>query len=288
MKNLPKLILLDYDKNKDLKIFVRFLNNQYHKQHRNMILRAFPELKELLEKEKNDEFAVRKLIENVYVKYSSEIKRIIEESKKLIKTNSEGAFRALGIAMEYQWGKDAVYTAIPTLLPFCPFENNKFYFSVLWQIKKGPNKDLLMIAIHEISHFIFFDYLKKVKNGEKILTNHNLKYFLQESLTTALFNTKPLKRFFKTENQLGNPEIRELYVQAKNNKPEKIADYIKEKYIKSKENKQTFENFITAIVAEFINKPTDFEEKRILWNKNGVSIFSEPTLLKEYQKPIRI
>jgi len=288
MNYLPRLILLDYDKNKDLEIFIRFLNNQYHKQHRNMILRAFPELKELLEKEKNEEIAVKKLIDDFYGKYSREINRIIEESKELIKNNSEGALKVLGDAMEYQWPKSLVYTVVPTILPFCPFESNKFYFSVLWQIKNGPNKDLIMVAIHEISHFIFFDYLKKIKNGKKILADNNLKYFLQESLTTALFNSEPIKGFFKKENQLGNPEIRELYVQTKNGKPIKITDYIKEKYAKSKKEDKIFKKFITAIVEEFLPASKDFEQKRILWNKHGRSIFNEGGLLKEYQRPIRI
>ena len=288
MNYLPRLILLDYDKNKDLEIFVRFLNNQYHKQHRSMILQAFPELKELLEKEKNEEIAVRKLIDDFYVKHNREINRIIEESKELIKDNSEGAFRVLGIAMEYQWEKGAAYTAIPTILPFCPFGSNKFYFSVLWQIKNGPDKDLIMVAIHEISHFIFFNYLKKTKNGGRILADNNLKYFLQESLTTALFNSEPLKGFFKTENQLGNPEIRELYVQTKKGKPIKIIDYIKRKYIKSRAENKLFKIFLTDVIGEFLPTSKEFEQKRILWNKYGRSIFDNRELLKDYQKLIKI
>ena len=124
----------------------------------------FPELKSLLEKSKNDKTTIRNFVVNFYKKHEADIESILLKSQLFLKKNGKMALQKLAETMEYQWPKPITCIAIPTILPFSPFGNNVFYFSILKQIdNKKPNKDILYIAIHEISHFIFFDLLKKMK-----------------------------------------------------------------------------------------------------------------------------
>ena len=84
--------------------------------------------------------------------------------------------------MDYQYDNPVVYKAAPTILPFSPFGNNVFYFSILGEIKGKTNKNILSIGIHEISHFIFFEMLKKIENKKKLILPNDIKNYLKEAL----------------------------------------------------------------------------------------------------------
>jgi hypothetical protein len=163
MKNLPKIVIKE-NLRQEVNVFLNFLHHPYYPQHRNLIFRVFPELKLLLKNKKDEKKIVRKFIIDFRENHKDKINQIIKQSKVVIKNKGPLALKALANLMDYDWTKPTTYTAIPTILPHSPFGDNVFYFSILKQINKGKSdRDVLYIAIHEISHFIFLIILKKLK-----------------------------------------------------------------------------------------------------------------------------
>lgn len=287
MKNLPKLTLKE-NRDGELRLFLEFFNHPYHKQHRNYIVRAFPLLEELIKNSKNEEVAFKKLIDDFYLKNSEKIKHVIEECENKIKMKSSTALEALGDIMENEWHSGVEYIIMPTILPFSPFKKNIFYFSMLGQVTMGKHVDIVNTTMHEISHFIFFDYLDNIEKNLNKKLSVNTRYFLQESLTTALFNIEPLKTVLNIEKDFGNPEIRNIFVRGNDKITLWIVDYVKEKCLKSKGEKISFKDFINDLVNRFLSIEEILKQKRFLWDKYGSAILKDKELLEEYQKPIEI
>ncbi len=288
MINNPKIVIQLPNKEKEYELFSRFFNHQFFKQHRNYILNAFPKLNKLLKNFENEESALKNLIDDFYAEHESKIEAIIQGHKAAIEERRDDALQALSSMMEYEWEDGAIYTGIPTILPFCPFEENRFYFSILTEIKNQRKENVLYIAIHEISHFVFFDYLSAIEADKQIQLGEAVKYFLKESLTTALFNTEPLKNILGIDIDSGNPELRELFIQKSGGAKSRIVDWIKSEYLASKELKEPFLVFLAELTQKFNSKSKEFEEKKDFWNKHGYSIFENKELLEEYKKPVEI
>lgn len=242
----------------------------------------------MLKKSENEEIALKKLIDDFYAEHESKIEAIIQGHMVAIEEKGGGALQALGGMMEYEWKDGAIYIGIPTILPFCPFEDNRFYFSILAEIKNQRKENVLYIAIHEISHFIFFDYLSSIEKDMQKNLGEEVNYFLKESLTAALFNTDPLKSILGIDIDKGNPELRELFVQKAGGVKSKIAEWVKDEYLASKEVKNPFVDFLAELTQKFNSKSKEFEEKKDFWNKHGFLIFENKELLEEYQRPIEI
>ncbi len=288
MKNLPKIVIKE-DKEREIKLFMKFLNHPDFPQHRNLILKAFPDLKILLDKSKNEKITVNNFIKNFYKKHKNDIKAILLESHLILKKKGQMALQRLAKMMEYQWPKPITYIAMPTILPFSPFGNNIFYFSILRQIcNKEDKRSILPIAIHEISHFIFFDLLKKIEKKNKFQLPKDAMNYLKESLTAALLNQKTLRSLFELEDYTGNPEIRNLYIKTVG-KEKIIRDFIQELYIKKiKKERKSFESFLDELIKAFIPIAPTLFKKRLIWNRYGKTLLEKPKILTQYRNPIQI
>ena len=130
---IPKIIVKNFNIENEVKLFVRFLNHPYYPQHRNLILNAFKELRNLLtDDKKNDKKILTKFINEFYEENKKNIKPIFKKSNTIIDTKGRLALNTLAKIMNYKWeDKSIKYFAVPTILPFSPFENNVFYFSIL-------------------------------------------------------------------------------------------------------------------------------------------------------------
>lgn len=253
-----------------------------------MILQVFPDLKESIENSKNEEEAVIEFIDRFYSKHNEEISSAIKESYEEMK-ESPKVLQTLGEAMDYSWSENITYIAIPTILPFSPFNGNTFYFSILGRIMKKEKKNVLMTAIHEISHFIFFEILEKIENAEQISLSADAKHYLKESLTAAIFNEEPLKSSLEIkEEYLGNPEIRDIYIKDKKSPEKLIVGYIRGKYIESKNDSIKFVDFLKDLTLSFNGSSEKFSEKRQIWNQYGKELFKNETALTDYRQPIEI
>jgi len=288
MKNLPKIKIIKEDLiKKEPEVFLNFLNNSQFPQNRNKIFQAFPDLKSRLDTtdEKQEKEIIYQFISDFYKKNREKIDRIIKESEDLTQEKGEVALEALSDLMDYEWPRDLIYNAVPTILPFSPFQKNSFNFSILGKIYGKNEKDVLCIAIHEISHFIFYDLLDKME----IKIQNDARHYFKEALTAVILNEEPLRGILELNDYAGNPEIRDIQIQKKDGVILKLVDFIKEYYqrIKIKEGKE-FNIFLKKILNIIISVSGDLSEKRKIWNNYGNQIFKDENLLKQYSDPIKI
>ncbi|MBI2628138.1 MAG: hypothetical protein HYW71_01725 [Candidatus Niyogibacteria bacterium] len=288
MKILPK-IKIKKNLKAEINIFQKFLHHPYYLQNRNSIFRAFPELEIQLKKSKNEKKIIEKFIAHFHKINKKAIDQIIKKSNIIINKNGSKALTMLSNLMDYKWSHPIIYKAVPTILPFSPFGDKIFYFSILGQIRNKDKKDALFIAIHEISHFIFYDILKEIEQEIKKSAPDDLKNYLKETLTAALLNRKPLSDILNLYNYKGNPEVRDLRIQKSNGVIVSFTKFINEYYqtIKVK-NKKTFKVFLQEILNILLPISEEFSKKRAIWNRYGIQLYKKPFALNLYQKPIQI
>jgi len=289
MKNFPKIAIKE-DIKEEIELFINFLDHPDFPQHRNFILGAFPELKFLLSKSKKDEkIAVSNFVRNFHKEHKANIRKIILEDRSILKKKGRVVLQKLAEMMDYQWPKPITYIAMPTTLPFSPFGNNIFYFSILRRIREKRDSRVLYIATHEISHFIFFDLLKKIEKKNKFKLPKDALYYLKEALTTALINQAPLRDLLGIKEDVGNQEIHDIYINKSGEKPKIIRDFIQEFYIqKTKKERKSFESFLDELIKIFILIAPAISKKRLIWNRYGRTLIGKPRILARYRKPVPI
>jgi len=290
MKNIPKIILeenINLDREVDL--FLRFLHHSYYVQNKNSILKTFPELKTLLEKQNEEKRIIKSFISKFYNDNKNKIHKIIQKNKNLLKKKSKSSLLALLKIMDYQYDKPVIYEAVPTILPFSPFKDSIFYFSILGEIKNRTDKNILTIGIHEISHFIFYDLLKRIENKKNLILANDIKNYLKEALAVVILNQKPLCSILELKNYKGNPEIQNLRIEKSDGSIETFTDFLNEYYYTIKIKKQkSFRVFLEEIINILLPATPEFAKKRIIWNKYGKKVLKEPNLIKLYSEPIKI
>ena len=273
---------------RELEVFLNFLNNKIFPQNRNKIFQAFPKLRSDIEKANNTKDKkeiVYQFIFNFYNDNKEKINEIIEESEKLIEAKGEIALKTLSRLMDYEWSNRIIYYAIPTILPFSPFKEISFNFSILGKIYGKDKKDVLYVAIHEISHLVFYDILGKME----IKMENDIKNYFKEALAVVLINQQPLSNILGLKDYTGNPEIQDIFIKEKDDKEIRLIDFIGKYYQTIKiERKERFNTFIKEILNMIIPLSENFSEKRKIWNTYGNKIFEDKNLLKQYRIPIKI
>ncbi|MDD5760761.1 MAG: hypothetical protein PHF45_01760 [Candidatus Pacebacteria bacterium] len=290
MKNIPKIILVEnINLDQETNLFFNFLHHPYYIQNRSFIFQTFPKLEKELEKQGEERQIIKSFISKFYSDNKSEIHKIIQKNKNLLKKKSEPSLTALLEIMDYQYDKSVVYKAAPTILPFSPFGDNVFYFSILGEIKGKPDKNILTIGIHEISHFIFLKQLKRIENKKGIILPDDVKNYLKEALAVVILNQKPLCNILNLKNYKGNPEIQNLRIEKPNGSIKTFTDFLNEYYysIKIKEHK-SFSMFLEEIINILLPIAPEFSKKRVIWNKYGKKVVKEPKIIKLYSEPIKI
>lgn len=288
MKNLPKIILEEnINLNREVDLFFSFLHHPYYIQNRNFILKVFPELKKFAQEDEKKN--IKLFISNFYKDNEKKIQKIVKKNKHLLNEKSEPSLKALLGIMDYQYDRPITYRAVPTILPFSPFGDNIFYFSILSEIKNKTDKNILIIGIHEISHFIFLEQLKNIENKKGIILPEDLKNYFKEALAVVILNQEPLRTILELENYKGNPEIQNLRIQEKNKDNKEITDFLNEYYVDIKaRNKKSFIEFLEEIIDILLPTAPEFAKKRDIWNRHGKKTLKDPKIIEIYNKPIKI
>lgn len=286
MNKLPRISIY-VNKKRETKLFLKFLSHPEFPQHKQLISRAFPDLREMLKDSTNEKTIIQKFIDQFYLKHQRAIVFAIKEGLKEIKSGPR-AIKTLGNVMNYSWRKNINYIATPTILPFSPFGKNVFYFSILDRVFGTGRRNILVVAIHEISHFVFFDLLKKIEKKEKFSLSTDAKYYGKEILTTALFNEEPLRGVLKTNNYLGNPDIRNINIIDQDKSVKNLINYTREQYLKNRKRNNNFNEFLTEFTKMIYKISSELSEKRNIWNKHGWGLFKNKLAFEKYKKPIII
>ncbi|HCI05539.1 MAG: hypothetical protein UX26_C0019G0003 [Parcubacteria group bacterium GW2011_GWC1_45_9] len=291
MKYIPQIIVKE-DPAQEVKLFLSFLHHEYYKNLRHSILNNFPSLKESLDKSSNEEKCVAEFLDNFYKENRVQADRIIRESKNLFEDKSGEALKILGGLMDYEWEESVVYTATPTILSFSPFHGNTFFFSILSGLrnKETKEKNVLSVAVHEISHFVFLDQVKRLEFNNKIMkVSKETTDYIKESLAVVLLNQEPLKSLLEIEGYLGNPEIRSLRVK-REARVLKISEFLNECFQRTKiENKMTFSDFLCEVFESVYPADSMFQEKRKIWNQLSLAKDNGKIRLETiYAEPIKV
>jgi len=265
----------------DAEAFVNFLWHPFLKQNRKSIIKIYPEIEGMMNSD-SAKADVKKFILSLHQQKREKLEEIMAEQEKIIAERERDAFQRLGEIMDYTWENPFTYTAYLSLLPFSPFNTDNFLYSVLGQFSGGvaKNKSVLVVAVHEISHLVFFEQLKKLD----IQLSKGTTHLFKEILTAAILQDQKLSDFLNYKHAEVNPEIRKLYVK-KNNGVLKATHYILGLLIKNDLNKNFLEQ-LKELLEEFKKADKKFDEKMSFWNKYGYPIFKDPELLQQYQEPV--
>ncbi len=289
MEYIPQIII-EKNLEEENRLFSSFLHHPYYQRKQDDILRMFPALKEKIDNATDEKQAIAEFVAGFYTEHEQQINSIIENAKKLFEQKSKMALAALAKLMDYAWSEEITYRAIPTILPFSPFNGNTFFFSILGDLlgKTQKDKNVLSIAIHEISHFVFFDQIKQLVKSKEIQNPPKETLdFIKEATTAFLLNENPLRTILNIQGYAGNPELKELYVE-KNGTKLLLTEYLRDYYHAAQNNaNESFLTYTKDIFILFAPRNAEFAEKRALWNKRGSSHATESDKT-EYAKPIQL
>lgn len=224
------------------------------------------------------------------------IKGFINLSKKDLEEKSQGMLTELALLMDYKWPKHSPnYRVVPVLLPFSPFGQDVFYFSILGAAQGKEQKSILEVSVHEISHMILFEILKKLhpKRSENYNHNNISPFYLKEILAPVLMNQPTLRELLNLngypEDYLGNDDLEGIYVAEKGGNEIQITRYFQALYeqLRNEEGKP-FEDILDVMIKQVSPLESELAKKRNLWNKNSWKVFTDPEISKVYSKPIQI
>lgn len=289
MSNLKIEVIINQEK--DLETIGKFFFKKETDNFKKRILNFYPSLKTLLETtQENPETIVRNYFQKIYSKNNQKIERIFEESKNIINDRGNICLEALVSLMGYKSEKKEVFIATPTLLPFSPFERPIFYYSIAPIIFNDTPNHILDIAIHEISHFLFFDILDNLKiNLREDNDDRNLLHLFKESLTAMLLSEKELTTLLENKNYKGNQEIQYLNMLTLEKEIMNITEYLRNNFHEYCNKNLSFSVFIEDMINILSPKKKEFSDKKIFWNKNEQEIKrGNKTLLEKYSEPIKL
>ncbi len=289
-------ISVSINKEADIGKFLDFMNSPKYPGKRAIILKAYPEIANAINDGADEKTTIENIVNNLYSEKEEQIKNILSDLKNEL-ANIDTIINSLANIMNHDISANN-YEAILTLLPFSPFKNNIFYFSIyslIFKKKDGsPRKktSIVFTAVHEISHFIFFDQLKKWEAQSKKKIPHPAEHYFKEALTAAIMNKEIFKNFFdypklvNSENYRGNPELHALSISKENNETENIVAFFEREMFQNKDNYKT--NFF-RLLDIFYQNQEKFAQKWELWNNWLLSPDEyRSAIMEEYSTPFPI
>jgi hypothetical protein len=290
---IPKINII-YDIDKEMEAFLKFLNDPNRLQRRNAIFKEHPKIKIAIEEAQAgtpelQRKIVRKYLEEFQENNKDKITKIINDARNVFLTQTDSLLYELARLMDYKWkDDDSDFTAIPTCLPFCPFEKNTFYFTIRTYLKGERDiNDILFTAAHEISHFLLF----KILWGNKMNPDDDLTLqVLQEVLAPVIMNQPELVQIIKHDanNYFGNPDIALLYVNTNKNNSQRISVSFKTAYDLLRQKGANFIEILHLFIEILTELKNDLIKKRDFWNINGHKIPQDKKLYEIYTEPMEI
>ncbi|HQA95821.1 MAG TPA: hypothetical protein PLN18_00420 [Candidatus Colwellbacteria bacterium] len=283
-RNIAPSIKIKTDLEADVSIFTEYLTHPKRVSYRQLILKAHPALTQSLagQPQRKVRTLVREYLETAYTENRRAIERNIASNRLLLK-KSDKAFGTLYALMDYRPAKRQTYTAISTFLPFCPFDKKSFRFYAVPK-ENSPEQSILAIALHEISHLLFFEQLAewKKESGKKL--NEEAKYYFKEALTAALMNDERLEKLIGYRSYKGNRLLWNLCLKSGPNNPLPIVKYLQRNILSEKSD---YKERLYKTLNSFSHIQSCFIEKRRLWDRLSLNP-NDQKLVEQYKTPIKI
>jgi len=274
------------DKERDTTQFIKYLAHPRFPQHQQNILAAYPDLGQILTNAADDqEYVMSAFVREEYSAHSKDVERIVAEAEESIANVVLPCLKALAELMQYTWPDNREFTAIPTLLPFSPFEGDIFYFSILAELRGRNKVNFPFVAIHEISHQLLYDELANLYGRPaREELGWLLLHYLQEILAPVLMNQEPIRTLAHVTEYYGNPNLQHIYVSPSEIQ---ISEYFRQRYDAAhKRAGYTFLGYIKDVVTTLRAIEMDLAEHQEMWNKHGASLYKDQSLLAVYRRPI--
>lgn len=258
-----------------MNVFHSFLHHKLYPANRTKIFKSFPELQNRLENSQDEKIGIKSFLMEYYEENKTRTDEILQRNTMLFENKSSEALKALSKLMNYQWENSVIYTAVPTILPFSPFKDTTFFFSILADLnnKTTDDKNALSVAIHEISHMIFLKQVDQLLKEKMIpeISKETINY-LKESLAAILLNESPLVDILGIKNYRGNPEMQELSVEVEGGEQIEFSDLIRRIYLKiTRDEGMVFETFLEGVIKYLEPIDLDLQRKWQEWCNVGMT-----------------
>lgn len=299
-------ITIDVNLNDEVETFYYGLHNDMRPWQRKIILgiRDFQPLRQSLESgstlnEEQEKQAIRDFLKRFREHDKDRIVGFNARSQKELEEKSKPALAAMASLMDYEWPEDFPgYRVVPVLLPFSPFGKNVFYFSILGVAQGVDQKDLLDVAVHEISHMVFYEILAQIhpefvnyQDSNEISTPID---YLKEILAPVLMNQPSLRQFLDLslypDGYVGNTDLEQTYVQVEGSGEKvQISKYFQQLYEKMRyQDHKPFQEIMDEMIKLVQPMEDELVKRRSLWNEYQHKIFRDKVLLEQYSNPIQI
>src|SRR3989344_5500395 len=153
-------IIVKQDIETDVQQFTNFLY-RWSPEKQCLIIRAYPGLTDAVQQgEETGEKLIGNFVREQYRLHQAQIEILVADMTLQVRKDGARVLEVLGTIMEYSWPKnDSGYTVIPTLLPFSPFHQPVFFFSLERFLRTNAssvasNYGLTAVIAHEVSHII--------------------------------------------------------------------------------------------------------------------------------------
>lgn len=217
MQDLPKLKFI-IDPNNDFEIYKGFLATaKVFKETKKYIEMFFYNLYPGLEKINKKNKLIKIFIGNEYKKDKVKINTVTRKTKEKWQIAQKNFFKETSLIFKnHPWPKGE-YVAYPTIWGTFPrFLKNKTF---TFPYKKISNNFVLFVFMHEMMHFIFYDYVVKKypKIFKKLDTESGIFWDMAEIFNTIILDQPKYKKLHKYKKAYCYPQHKKHIPKLKKN-----------------------------------------------------------------------
>ena len=291
MSTPPINVKLDIEK--DVQEFVKFLYWSSPEKQK-LILRTYPGLAIAIQKgAKVGQNLVADFLREQYHIHHDAIEILVADMEKCVEKDGARVLETLGKIMECLWSSDdAGYIIIPTLLPFSPFQQPVFFFSLVRFLRINAQSvassyGLTAVLAHEVSHFIFFDMLSQMPEEVRTKCDDTVKHFAKEILAPVVMNDSRLNDILRLTDYGGNPFLRHITIR-QGIKEQNIVNFFRVEYEHRLADGVSFANFVSYLIETLFSIHEQIQKRHVLWSEYGDVLLLVEKLKAQYCEPIEI
>ncbi|OGG48891.1 hypothetical protein A2678_02350 [Candidatus Kaiserbacteria bacterium RIFCSPHIGHO2_01_FULL_53_31] len=286
-------IIVKQDIETDVQQFTNFLY-RWSPEKQCLIIRAYPGLTDAVQQgEETGEKLIGNFVREQYRLHQAQIEILVADMTLQVRKDGARVLEVLGTIMEYSWPKnDSGYTVIPTLLPFSPFHQPVFFFSLERFLRTNAssvasNYGLTAVIAHEVSHFIFFDMLSQMSEEVRMKCDQTIKHFVKEILAPIIMNDSRINGIIHLTDYGGNPFLKHIMLR-QGEREENIVVFFRAEYERQHANGISFKIFVSYLIETLFTVQQDLHKRLTLWDTHGSSLLKETGLKEKYCEPIEI
>lgn len=284
-------VRVQMDITRDVQEFIKFLYRQSPDKQK-LIVRAYPDLTSAIKLgEGAGKASVDGFIREQYRVRHEQIGTLVADMEKHVQTEGTKVLEALGSVMEYVWPENHTgYTIIPTLLPFSPFQEPTFFFSLERFLRTNAHSvasgyGITAVLAHEVSHFVFFDLLNQMPEETQTACDPVIKYFAKEILAPIVMNDPRLSNILHLVDYSGNPLLKHISLQRGTDK-ESIVAFFDAEYKHGQATGFPFLSFVRHLIQTLSSVHSELQQRLTLWSTYGSALLKDSTLKARYCEPI--